>query len=48
MLPYLANRKKNSIKIKKNIYDLIVINKSQLLSKERKVEKEMKFLLVKI
>ena len=33
---------------KKNIYNLIVINKNSLLSRNRKVDKETKLLLIEI
>lgn len=46
MLLFLTNKKKFFIQKKKNTYNLIVINKNILPSKNRIINKEMKQLLI--
>ena len=43
---FLFNNKKFSILKKKNIYNLIVIDRNMLLTKNKKLNKERKLLLV--
>ena len=42
----LANRKKFFIRIKKSIYNLIIINKDLLLNKNKRINKEIELLLI--
>ena len=42
----IINKKRFSIRIKKNVYNLIVINKNLILSKNKKVNKKIELLLI--